>query len=1152
MSFVHLHTHSEYSLLDGANRIDELLDRAEEFGMPAVALTDHGNMHGAWAFQERARKKKIKPILGFEAYVAYGNRRSKQRPDDAPQDYSHLVLLAQNNTGYKNLLKLSSRGYLEGFYRRPRIDHELLAEHSEGVIVLSACLTGEVAKHLTLERFDRARKAAEWFAQTFPDRFWLEVQKHGISVQEPVNEGVFQIAQELGLPVVVTNDAHYLRREDADMHDTLLCIGTGKEKSDPDRMRFEGSESYFKSPEEMAELFPDRPDVCANTLDVAELCNVDFEQKYFLPNFPLPEEYDDDISLLRHLTETGAAERYGDPLPPEARARLDYEFGVITEMGYAGYFLIVSDFMRAAREMDIPVGPGRGSSAGSLVAYALRITDVDPLEFGLLFERFLNPERISMPDIDIDFCYERRGEIIEYVRQKYGKSSVGQIITFGTMKARAVVRDVGRVMGLTPAEQDKLAKLIPSTAGYSLTVAEAIEKVKELKDLYRSDSRTREVLDYAKRIEGLKRHSSVHAAGVVIAPGPLEEYVPVCEDTKARDGSVITQFDMIDLEKAGMLKMDFLGLRTLTVIHDAAKTIEERHGVHVDWDDIGRDDPEVYKMLASGGTPGVFQFESPLATEKLRAMRCDRFDNLVAVNALIRPGPLDSGMTDVYIRRKRGSEPVEYPVPELKEVLEPTYGVITYQEQVMRAANLLAGFSLAEADVLRKAVGKKDAALTAKVLKDFRSRAVERGMSKDKAAEISGLIQTFGRYGFPKAHAVAYALLSYRTAWLKAHYPAEFLAALLSSIIDNTDKVVSYIATGRSMGLEVVPPSVAESGYKFTVVGDGQIRFGLGAIKGVGASAIQSILAAREEEPFASLFDFCCRIDTRLNNKRVLECLIAAGALDQFGERRQLKEGLENTLAAAQLRQRERQSGQASLFGGEGEGHPAPVLPDLGAWSEAERLKEEKAVLGFYISGHPLERFRDLLEMLALEANTSMIERLRDRTIELGCVVTAMDVRVSRKNGREWCRLTVEDFHGTADALVFGDVWTEYRFLFAEDVPVLLTGTVSGNSRDDENPPIFVDSAKPLRELRDGGQIGVCIEFRADEDVEPGQFEPIRRVLAAAPGEGRVYLKWKAANGNGDEPALLTSDSLRVAPSADLLAELRTLLGGERVHLMRG
>ena len=777
---------------------------------------------------------------------------------------------------------------------------------------------------------------------------------------------------------------------------------------------------------------------------------------------------------------------------------------------------------------------------------------MDPLEFGLLFERFLNPERISMPDIDVDFCYERRGEIIEYVREKYGNDSVGQIITFGTMKARAVVRDVGRVMGFTPAEQDKLAKLIPSTAGYSLTVAEAIEKVKELKDLYRSDTRTREVLDYAKRIEGLKRHSSVHAAGVVIAPGPLEDYVPVCEDTKTRDGSVITQFDMIDLEKVGMLKMDFLGLRTLTVIHDAAEMIEERHGVHIDWDQIGLGDRDVYTLLASGGTPGVFQFESSLATEKLRAMRCDRFDDLVAVNALIRPGPLDSGMTDVYIRRKRGLEAVVYPVPELEEVLKPTYGVITYQEQVMRAANVLAGFSLAEADVLRKAVGKKDAALTAKVLKDFRSRAVERGLPTNKAAEISGLIQTFGRYGFPKAHAVAYALLSYRTAWLKAHYPAEFLASLLSSIIDNTDRVVWYIATGRSMGLEVLPPSVSESGYKFTVVGDGQIRFGLGAIKGVGASAIQSILAAREDEPFASLFDFCCRIDLRLNNKRVLECLIAAGALDQFGERRSLREGLETTLAAAQLRQRERESGQASLFGGEGEEHPDPVLPDLDPWSEAERLKEEKAVLGFYISGHPLDRFRDLLDMLALEANTSMIERLRDRTVELGCVVTSMDVRVSRKNGREWCRLTVEDFHGTADALVFGDVWTEYRFLFAEDVPVLLTGTVSGNSRDDENPPIFVDSAKPLRELRDGGQFGVCIELRADENVESGHFEPVRRVLAASPGEGRVYLKWQAANGSGGEPALLTSNSLRVAPSADLLAELRTLLGGERVHLVRG
>ncbi|MCL7992029.1 MAG: DNA polymerase III subunit alpha, partial [marine benthic group bacterium] len=558
-------------------------------------------------------------------------------------------------------------------------------------------------------------------------------------------------------------------------------------------------------------------------------------------------------------------------------------------------------------------GPGRGSAAGSIVAFSLRITDVDPLRFDLLFERFLNPERVSMPDIDIDFCFERRSRIIDYVREKYGADSVGQIITFGTMLARAAVRDVGRVQGFTPQETDRIAKQIPSDPGSAMTAGEAIEKVSELAELYRSDARVRGLLDEVTRIEGLKRHSSVHAAGVVIAPGPLEEYVPVCRDTKSGDeGSVITQYDMKALEKAGMLKVDFLGLRTLTVIHDALGAIHRRHGVTVDWDEVGLDDPEVFEMLATGGTAGVFQFESSLATEKLRAMRCDRFEDLVAVNALIRPGPLDSGMTDVYIRRKRGFEPVAYPVPELAETLADTYGVITYQEQVMRVANVLAGFSLGEADVLRKAVGKKDAELTQKVLEEFCERATEKGLSEKKAEQIADLVRTFGRYGFPKAHSVAYAVISYRTAWLKKHYPAEFMAAQLSSYIDNTDKVVQYITTARAMGLEVLPPSVSESRYKFTVVDDDRIRFGLGAIKGVGGSAIRSIIAAREQAPLESLFDFCQRIDTRLNNKRVLECLIASGALDEFGERAALKAGLETALSEAQLRQREMQSGQES------------------------------------------------------------------------------------------------------------------------------------------------------------------------------------------------------------------------------------------------
>jgi len=1180
MSFVHLHTHSEYSLLDGANRIDDLVDRAVELGMPALALTDHGNLFGAWEFQEKARAKGLRPIIGCEAYVAYGDRRSRERPKRAPADYAHLVLLATNREGWQNLIKLSSIGYAEGFYRRPRVDHEVLEERAGGLICLSACLAGEVARYLQHDRYEDAKRAAEWHARVFPGRYWLELQDHGIPEQGKVNEGVMSLAEELGLPLVLTNDAHYMRREDADAHDTLLCIGTGKDKDDPNRLRFHGEESYFKSPEEMAALFPGRPALLAETVAIAERCDVTFEEKYHLPTFPLPESFDDPMDMLRHEAGEGVKARYGDPIPEQARARLDYELGVIERTGYAGYLLIVSDFIRAARERDIPVGPGRGSAAGSIICYGLGITDVDPLEFDLLFERFLNPERVSMPDIDIDFCYERRGEVIDYVREKYGQDSVGQIITFGTMKARAVVRDVGRVLGFSPSDTDRLAKLIPSSPGFAMTVAEAREKVRELQELDDKDPQVTKLLDYAERIEGLSRHSSVHAAGVVIAPGPLDEYVPVCTDSKSENGSVITQFDMNSLERAGMLKMDFLGLRTLTVIHDACRMVEERHGVEIDWDAIGREDPEVYRMLASGRTSGVFQFESSLATDKLRAMRCDRFDDLVAVNALIRPGPLDSGMTDVYIKRKRGFQEVEYPHPDLEEVLEPTYGVITYQEQVMRAANLLAGFSLAEADVLRKAVGKKDAELTDRVLEEFVTRAVERGNEERNVREIAEIIRTFGRYGFVKAHSVAYSIISYRTAWLKAHYPAEFMAALLSSEIGNTDKVVSYIGEARGLGIRVLAPSVVESRYRFTVVADPDsadrpaIRFGLGAIKGVGHSAILSIIEAREEAPFESFLDFLERIDLRLNNKRVIEALIGSGALDDFGERSALAAGLDVMLNEAQLRRQDAESGQTSLFmtaDAEEVGRPAPRLPQVAPWNERDRLREEKERIGFYISGHPLDRYRELVDLYSVEANTSTLPEMRERTVHVPCVITEVSVRTSRRDGREWARLTLEDFHGTATALAFGDIWLDHKAILTDDRPVLLTGTVSGNSRDDDDPPIFVDAVQPLADVRSGGGVGILIELTEGDDLAPGAFEQAKRLLEACPGRGPLVLEWHRSgnggggnggshgpDGNGGGPgrsrapvtSRFTSRSLRVAPNAALLTDLRTLLG-DRVKLVR-
>jgi DNA polymerase-3 subunit alpha len=1159
MTFVHLHCHSEYSLLDGANKLAALVDRAVELGMPALALTDHGNLHGAYHFYENARAKGIRPIIGCEAYVAFGDHRSKEVPPDAPQDYAHLVLLARDREGYRNLVRLVSIGQLEGFYRRPRIDHRVLEEHAAGLVATSACMSGELALYLLHDQYDKAKRAAQWHARLFGEgNYWLEVQDHGIPGEEKVRDGIFQLADDLGLPVLATNDAHYLRREDADAHDILLCIGTGKDRDDPKRLRFYGQESYFKSSEEMAALFPERPDVIANTLQVAELCDVEFEEKVYLPEFPRPDGYDSEEELLRELAEVGARERYGEPLPEEIRERLDYELDVITRTGYSGYFLIVWDFIRAAREAGVPVGPGRGSAAGSLVAYALRITDIDPLRFGLLFERFLNPDRISMPDIDVDFCYERRGEVIEYVRSKYGSDSVGQIVTFGTMQARAVVRDVGRTLGFTPAETDRIAKLIPSSPGYSLSVKDAVERVEELKELYKEEPRYRELLDYAATLEGLSRHTSVHAAGVVIAPGPLADYVPVMSAPargaaiESQNGDlVITQYDMVSLEKTGMLKFDFLGLKTLTVISDARTNIKERHGIDIDWDELGLEDPEVYEMLASGATAGVFQFESSLATDKLRAMRCDRFDDLIAVNALIRPGPLDSGMTDVYIRRKRGVEPVSYPHETLAGVLESTYGVITYQEQVMRAANAMAGFSLAEADVLRKAVGKKDPVLIRQELDRFIERSIARGVRRREAEHIASLLETFGRYGFNKAHAAAYALLSYRTAWLKRHYPAEFMAALLTSEIGNTDKVVGSINQCRSLGLEVMAPHVNESGYKFTVVSDSSIRFGLGAIRGVGRSAIDSIIAARRSDGhFISLFDFCSRVDLRLNNKRVIEALIGAGAFDGLGPRAALAEGLEVTLREAQLQQRERETGQASLFGGDADvqvGPSEPPLPKVPEWSEQEKLAREKQMVGFFVSGHPLDAHRDLVELYAQRTNASNLAERRDRKVEIACVVTEVSRRISRKDGSEWARVVFEDYHGTATALAFRDAWSRNRETLEQGKPVLLRGSVSGRERDEGDPPLFLDAATPLEEIYESGRVAVCLELSSSSELDAECLEQAIEIARAHPGPAAIHV---VLENGGDERSRLRSRALRVAPAPAVLAELRGVLGEARVRLV--
>ena len=1179
MSFVHLHCHSEYSLLDGANRVDDLIRRARELEQPALAITDHGNLHAAWDFQEKAKKNGLKPIIGMEAYVAPGDRRQRGRAATGAKPYYHLVLLARDAIGYRNLVKLSSLAFTEGFYTKPRVDRELLERYNEGIIVSSACMAGEIATHLLSDDLEGARAAASWYAEVFRDRYYLEVQAHRSEGQAVLNERVFALAKDLSLPVVATNDAHFLTRADHDAHDVLLCIGLGKDRGDADRMRYDNG-LYFKSAQEIAECFDGRRDVLENTLKIADEVSVAFEKKYHLPSFPLPDSVTSENELLTRLATEGAKARYGDPLPDTVRQRLEYELGVITKTGYAGYFLIVSDFIAAARGKGIPVGPGRGSAAGSRVAYALKITKVDPLTFDLLFERFLNPERVSMPDVDVDFCFERRGEVIEYVREKYGRDSVCQIVTFGTMKSRAAVKDVGRVLGFTPQETDALAKLIPNQPNFSLTVKEAIEQVPDVRKLYRADERYTQLLDYAMALEGLSRHTGVHAAGVVIAPGPVTEYVPVCTQSSKGAGAdradeqvVVSQYDMNCLEKAGMLKMDFLGLTTLTVIHDALVMIAERRGEQLDLDRLPLEDPDVYRMLRAGRTVGVFQFESPLATDMLRGMRCDRFDDLVASNALMRPGPLDAGMHRVYQRRKKGEEPVSYALPELQAILEPTYGVITYQEQVMRIAQQLAGISLAEADVLRKAEGKKDADLNQQELGKFVEKAVARGYAPRIIEDLAGQIETFGRYGFNKSHSVAYSVISYHTAWLKAHYAPEFMAALLSSSIGDTDNVVKYIAEARELGLEVLAPDVNESGYKFTVVGDKRLRFGLGAIRNVGHAAIDSILAARAERPFTDLFDLCERVDLRLCNKRVFEALITSGALDSLGaERSQNWAALDTALSEASLRQQERATGQGSLFGdgldvggqtsdagaavGDPDGRPPSSavrkLPNIAPWSESDRLAKEKEILGFYISGHPLEPYQLECELFASHT-VSQLGAWSPDPIKLGVVITSIKRQVSKRSGSEFARLTVEDFSGATEVLIFPEKWAAIADRVKTDVPMLLAGGYSKRDRDADSPTFIVESATPFAELAFSGQLGVAITLGGEEgtDVTADVLRDVRIVVESHSTGSTVAppLEVRFRDGNGGTK--LRSRSLRLPASHAALTELRALLGSERVHLVR-
>src|SRR3954468_3448459 len=977
--FVHLHLHSEYSLLDGACRIEELLDRAAELKMPAVAITEHGNMFSSVIFHDQARKRGLNPILGCEVYVAPGDRRTKSGTPG--ETANHLVLLAENKTGYHNLIKLVSAGYTEGFYYKPRIDKELLAAHAQGLIGLSSCLKGEVATGIRTEKQQKAVAAAAAYRDILgPEHFFLEMQYQGIDEQRIVNTGLVPIASDLGLSLVATNDVHYLQNSDFKPHDVLLCIGTGKSVNDTERLRYHGDQFSLKTAEEMATVFADHPEALANTLRIAERCHVDLTNTVnHLPNFDVPAGFTLD-EYFEHIVREGFTQRLPRLKELEAQGllkhtideyerRLSYEIDMIKKMKYPGYFCITWDFIRYAREQGIPVGPGRGSAAGSFVAYCLRITDVDPMAYDLIFERFLNPERVSLPDIDIDFCERRRGEVIEYVTRKYGREQVAQIITFGTMKARAVVRDVARVMDIPYADADKVAKAIPPAL--DMTLAKALEENPVLKEMEQKDERVKELLAVARRLEGMTRHASVHAAGVVIAPRPLTEFVPLY---KSQKDEIVTQWAMKEVERMGLLKMDFLGLSTLTLIRDALDEIKRTDGIDLDIDAIPLNDAKTFQLFCDGQTYGVFQFESSGMRELLRKAKPERLDDLIALNALYRPGPLKSGMVDDYIARKQGKTPVKYELAQLAPILEDTYGVIAYQEQVMRIAAVLAGFTMGQSDVLRKAMGKKDPKVMAKQREAFVTGAVANGVSEKKATKIFDLMEFFACYDFNKSHATTYAWVAYQTAYLKANFPAHFMAALLTIEAANTDKLAMYLGECRDLDVTILPPDINSSELAFTVV-NGGVRFGLCAVKNVGEGAIHSMLNVRREHGrIDSLYTLCEQADLRLVNKRVLESLVKAGALDSLvlslngsvGARRaRLFAAVDKAIEHGGRHQRDREKGQSQLFGGgfddQGPSGAAP-LPDVPAWTDIQQLAGEKEALGLYMSGHPLDGFADELK----------------------------------------------------------------------------------------------------------------------------------------------------------------------------------------------
>jgi DNA polymerase-3 subunit alpha len=1145
--FVHLHLHSQYSLLDGAIRLGDLVQRAVACKMPAVAITDHGNMFGAVEFYSLAKSANIKPIIGCEVYVAPGSRFDKTNARGSSEASCHFMLLCQNLAGYRNLCRMVSAGFREGFYYKPRIDWDLLEQHNEGLIAMTACLGGELPTLINRGRMGEARSRAEAMARVFDqDRLYLELQENFLPEQTVANKGLIQLGKELGLPLVATNDCHYLTREDAYAHEVLLSIQTGKTMDDPNRMRFANDEFYVKTPDEMAALFKAVPEALSNTLAIADRCDLQLDFKtYHFPQYEKPDEKTLD-EVLAEQAEQGLEERLTDirlirpafsaEQEQAYRDRLQIELETIHSMGFPGYFLIVADFINWAKNNGIPVGPGRGSAAGSLVAYAVRITDIDPMPYNLLFERFLNPERVSMPDIDVDFCIYGREDVINYVRQKYGEANVAQIITFGTMMAKGVIRDVGRALNMPYGEVDKIAKLVPGVL--NITLQEAMEQEPRLKELAVKEPQVRKLIDVALSLEGLTRHASTHAAGVVVTPKPLPEYLPLYTDPKS--GAQVTQFTMKFVEKIGLVKFDFLGLKTLTVIANAVRLIREGKDPEFDLRLVRDDDVETYRLLSAGETTGVFQLESSGMKEMLVKLKPSCFEDIIAACALYRPGPLGSGMVDDFILRKHGKKDIPYEFPQLEPILKDTYGVIVYQEQVMLIAQVLARYSLGGADLLRRAMGKKNSEEMAKQKEIFLNGAKENRLDGKKAEAVFDLMEKFAAYGFNKSHSAAYAMVAYQTAYLKTHYPVEFMAALLTEDMENTDKVIKNIGEVRTMGIEVLPPDINASSRTFTVH-DKAMRFGLGAVKGVGGAAIEAIMEFRQEQPFASLHDFCERVDLRKVNKKVAEALVKCGAFDSLGGKRaQYMEVLEDAMEVGQKVQREKAAGQESLFGTDEivshRGNGYGKLPEIDEWPEKILLGFEKEALGFYITGHPLARHLATLKRFATCDTSGLGERADKEEVRIGGMVAALKELITKKGDR-MAFVTLEDLSGSVEMVVFPEVYQASAELLKSDTPLLVSGTL------DVGEETCKLMAREIVSLQDVNQRQTSrVHFRlTTPGLDEEQLRALREIMVRHRGECDPMLHLVIPDRS--ETVFRLPATLKVSASDEIMEEAERLFG---------